>query len=652
MSDFTRTFRGPLAEAFDRACGALITPAVLHGVLAAAPDALPVAPATDRGVWGPSGNVDRLTVNDILRRASAEREQPWPISRARDAARVWRDGDRDTWESATRARQRRVSRAAVAAAVTLKDEWIDALADGVVLLCEQSSWCWPMHDDSHTRSGNVLADVDNPFLDLGAGEVVSQLTWVDHLLAAELDSRYPGLRARIRREARVRIFEPYRLRTDFHWLALDGDAGNWTPWIHGNVLVAALRLLDSPAEADLRAEIVARAIEGIDRFCAALPADGGIDEGYLYWWQGACRAFEALDVLAFATGGVLDGVPAAPALRATFAFMHRAHLGDGWFVNAADADARTEEPMPWHMLHRASRRAGDDDARRFAASRRGSRSAAANERAGLGRLLRGMTDASWISEVPASPPFPRVAWFPDNELLIARESEESARGLALAIKGGHNDEHHNHNDIGSFIVSVDGVPVLVDAGRATYRAETFGPNRYDLWNMQSSWHNLPEVRGTAQADGRDYAASDVAVRLGETPELGLDLVGAYPAADLRSWRRAARLEPAGTESAARVVIDDTWDLAPWTDGPEPETTIHLLVAGGLDARDGEAVVAPLDNAPRVRVRWVPPVSPHLERRELDDPLLRGVWGEHLTRIGLPVTGHFAMRVTVELAPDA
>lgn len=48
-----------------------------------------------------------------------------------------------TWEQPAFARQERLSRAIVAAAVTLDDRWTDEVADGVALLCEQWSWCWP-----------------------------------------------------------------------------------------------------------------------------------------------------------------------------------------------------------------------------------------------------------------------------------------------------------------------------------------------------------------------------------------------------------------------------------------------------------------------------------------------------------------------------
>lgn len=107
------------------------------------------------------------------------------------------------------------------------------------------------------------------------------MAWIDHLLGAQLDERYPGLRDRIRREATARVIDPFLMRRDWHWIGLDGDVHNWNPWIHGNVLVAALRLL--APEDPRRVDTVALCIEGLDRYVASLPEDGAIDEGYAYW---------------------------------------------------------------------------------------------------------------------------------------------------------------------------------------------------------------------------------------------------------------------------------------------------------------------------------------------------------------------------------
>src|SRR5699024_11450505 len=55
---------------------------------------------------------------------------------------------------------------------------------------------------------------------------VQVLAWADLALGGALEERVPGLRARIRREARIRVFAPYLARRDWHWL--HGAAHNWT----------------------------------------------------------------------------------------------------------------------------------------------------------------------------------------------------------------------------------------------------------------------------------------------------------------------------------------------------------------------------------------------------------------------------------------
>jgi hypothetical protein len=627
-------FRGPLAETFG-------SPGSIAASLLPPDEALPLAPASDRGVWdADSGSADRATIAELIGRATAEWDGPWPQPLAHQAAGVHRDGDRIGWEAPAFARQRRLSRAAVAAAATLDDRFLDAVADGIVLLCEQSSWCWPAHDDAFARQGWVLADVDDPFLDLGVGEAVAQLAWLDQLLGAQLDARYPGLRSRMRREARRRVFDPFLTRRDWHWLGLDGDVHNWNPWIHGNVIVAALRLLDRSGEEALRAQLVALALEGLDRYVATLPADGAIDEGYGYWWNGACRALEALDLLSQATGRALDAAE-VPALRATVAFPHRMHLGGEWYVSFADSPARSADDRPWHALHRAARRVKDREAAALAASHRRPGRPAAREGEGLGRLLLGMTDRAWLDAGPAEAPLVQEVWLPSIQVVIAREHGGSARGLSLAAKGGNNGEHHNHNDVGSVIVASDGVPVIVDPGRPSYTLQTFGADRYAIWTMQSAWHSVPEIRGTAQEAGAGFAARDAApVGGAHDGGLALDIARAYSVAGLGAWRREARLDRAARE----VRITEEWRLEPWPgDHPELATILRLVIAGTtrLGDREGELRVEPLEGATPVLIRWSPEISATLVTRELDDPMLSEVWGPSLTRLDLDVTSHLS-----------
>ncbi|HWS36571.1 MAG TPA: heparinase II/III family protein [Actinoplanes sp.] len=547
-----------------------------------------VAPAGDRRTWE---NVDRPTLRALEDRARATLGTPWPTPLAHDFARVFRDGDRDTYEQAIWGRHERLDRAVALAAATLDPVWIDEVADGVILFCEQSTWCWPAHDDTLARHGSVLPTVTDPCLDLGAGEVAAELAHIDHVLGARLDERYPGLRDRIRYEVERRVFEPFRNRRDWQWLGLDGDVNNWNPWIHCNVLVAASALLDDPAE------ITALAAEGIALYEAAVPPDGAIDEGHHYWWFGALRYLEAMELL----GKPLD--------RSLIAFPHRVHLGGPWYVNHADGPARPSPLLPWHALHRLARLVGDPEAEAHAAAQRRPGEPVAHESQRLGHLLQALTDSDWNALTPAASPLPRDVWFPSTQVLLARQRSGTADGLTLVVKGGHNGENHNHNDIGSVIVARDGVPVLIDPGRPTYTAQTFGPDRYDIWTMQSAWHNTPTIRGTQQAAGRSFAARAVIVDDGS---VSMDIAGAYPRGDIRSWVRTARLD----RSTGTVTIRDSWELLPG-DGT---VVIHYLVAG--DPEPG----------------LLPDALPYsLVVKELDDPMLSGVWGARLTRIDIDVT---------------
>lgn len=629
-TDQASPFRGPLAAAWGPAAEADALVATLGA-------ALPVPPATDRSAWDA---VDAATVAELRAAATADLGTPWPATTATTFARVHRDGDRDQHEQRVFARQHRLTRAAVLAAASPgSGAWLDEVADGVLLLCEQTSWCWPAHDRTTAERGDMLPDVTRPFLDLGAGEVAGRLAWLDHLLGDPLDARWPGLRARIRHEVDLRVLRPFEEVDDWHWLGLDGDVHNWNPWIHGNVLVAALALV---ADRDRRAALVARVVEGLDRYVASLPADGAIDEGYAYWWNGAGRALEALDLLRHATGGALDAT-GVPALAQTVAYPHRVHLGGPWYLNVADGQARPPVAQPWAALHRAARAFGDADAVAHAAAHREPGGPVGDADHGLGLLLRALTDPSWLAASPADPPLPRDVWLPSVQVRLARGAAGSTAGLTLAAKGGHDDEHHNHNDVGSFVVALGGVPVAVDAGRPTYTRQTFSPDRYAIWTMQSAWHNVPSVAGVDQPASRAAAAREV---VASESGVAMELADAYPGSGVASWRRDLRLV------RAVVTVRDAWVFA--SDGAWPGSCVRVLLAGSV-LQDAEGlVVRALDDAGAVRVRWSGDVvGASLDVRELDDPMLSSVWGPALTRLTLSLADARSGAVAVtfeEVAP--
>ncbi|MCS5498924.1 heparinase II/III-family protein [Cnuibacter physcomitrellae] len=591
--------------------------------------------SADRRVWE---EADSATLDRIRHEAETERTNPWSDPTASLFARFVRDGDRTEYERAVDARQQRLTRATVLAAVTRADAWVDEAADGVVVLCEQSTWCLPAHDETHARTGDLLPDVSAPTLDLGAGEVAAQLAVADRLLGEDWDLRWPGLRARIRHEVETRVLVPFESRDDLWWLGYSREVNNWNPWILGNVLLAAVLLLD---DADRFARLAARALESLDRYVATLPADGAIDEGVTYWWNGAARMLEALDLLSRVTLGGLDGA-ALPLVAELLRFPLRMQLGDDWYVNVGDGRARSRGGEPWQVAFHWGRVLDDRRVVDWARGARRPGHPVASATGGLPRLVRALVDASWREAVPSAPPYPRRVWLPSVQVLVCREREGDPSGLTLAVKGGDNGESHNHKDVGSFLVAVGGRPLLVDVGKPTYTAQTFSAGRYGIRAMQSGWHNVPAPHGLEQGEGRDVGArveglppdgeplvtAGVATGVDRSARAGvrLDLTGAYPLGEDERWLRSFDLV-----SESRIEVVDTWRLEPA--GGAPAAFLHLVAAGDVRIVDDRVVVRSGDRAISISAGGVVPT---LEEWRLDDPELMAVWGARLTRLRYPL----------------
>lgn len=109
------------------------------------------------------------------------------------------------------------------------------------------------------------------------------------------------------------------------------------------------------------------------------------------------------------------------------------------------------------------------------------------------------------------------------------------------MKGGCNAESHNHNDVGNFIVYSDGNPLIIDVGVGTYTADTFNENRYKIWTMQSSFHNLPKIGVYEQLAGEEFFADEV-VYESDADRISMSLKEAYPkTAGIIAYRRTGEL---------------------------------------------------------------------------------------------------------------
>ena len=98
---------------------------------------------------------------------------------------------------------------------------------------------------------------------------------------------------------------------------------------------------------------------------------------------------------------------------------------------------------------------------------------------------------------------PLRSFFPSGGVLLSRTAPAAKPGFAVELKGGNNDEPHNHNDVGSFSVILGREMVICDPGGEVYTKRTFGPHRYDSKVLSSFGHAVPVIAGQLQRTGAE-----------------------------------------------------------------------------------------------------------------------------------------------------
>ena len=553
----------------------------------------------------------------------------WPAPKASVFLDFVRDGNRTRYESVSFGRRVRLADLVIAEAIEGKGRFVDDILDGVWTICEESFWGVPAHVGAQKR-GPGLPDVTEPVVDLFAAETGMLLAWTDYLVGDSLDRVSPLVRERIRLEIDRRILGPCLERDDFWWMGSSGrSVNNWNPWIVSNWLAAVLLVEKDPAR---RARSVHKALGCLDAFLSSYPADGGCDEGPGYWDRAGGSLFDGLELLRAASGGKID-VFDRPLIKEIGRYIGRVHIAGPWAVNFADAAAKPGGNAP--LIFRYGKAIGDGDLMGFGAwLARGQglgKSAVSGSFGVLGRALPALFGLDELARAAPKEPLFRDAWFPGLQVMTARSAGGSTKGLYLAAKGGHNDESHNHNDVGSFIVYADGEPVLIDVGVETYTAKTFSSRRYEIWTMQSAFHNLPTVNGVMQKNGRAFQARDVRYKADAgRAVLDLDIAAAYPPeAGIATWKRRLTLE-----RGKRVVVEDAYSLKE-AGGP---IDLSFMSRRRPEARsEGRIDLVPDDGAQGGPLKLLfdgRAFKARIETIEIRDERLRGSWGDRVYRIVL------------------
>ncbi len=508
-------------------------------------------PASDKEAWSA---LNKDWKAGTQKAGNSHLHYAYPPILASDFLDFTKTGNRVRYEDKYFARRRALDALVLAQCLEEQENYLNDIVNGIFCICEESGWQLPAHNSYIRDTPQLpLPDSGAPVLDLFACETGSILAATLYLLGDKLDAFSPFIRKRITCELTHRIFTPY-LERHFWWMG-NGDEpmNNWTIWCTQNILIAVF--LTSTDE-DLKRKVFRKACKSVDYFLADYGEDGCCDEGALYYRHAGLCLFNTMEILNHVTGGHFASLYQAPKIKNIASYIMNVHIRDKYYLNFADCSPVAGRCSAREFLFGS--RTENENLMTFAAN---------DFIAGMpqtlllpeeNNLYYRVQNAFSVNEIlsyaachktPVS--YPNM-YYPSTGLFIARDDV-----YFLAAKAGDNGDSHNHNDTGSFIVYKDGLPVLIDVGVESYTQKTFSPQRYEIWTMQSAYHNLPTVSGYMQKDGESYKAQGTDIFFSDDLcEIQMDIAPAYPKdAGLRDYVRKVSLS-----KGAGISISDTFSF--------------------------------------------------------------------------------------------
>jgi hypothetical protein len=496
-----------------------ITEPEIKAILDSTPGS-PLLPAIKDPVWHQVAHraLVRKWLGSIKQLTEKEIGKPMPELTEELYREFYVNGSRLPFETAYFERRRRLARAAISALLddsAERPQWLDSLREKTLAIFSEFSWALPAHVNS--PSGR-----DPLHLDLFAAETAN--------LMAELLTLFPGvydtslvdaIKGRIRRDCSENYVNRHE---DFFWTKAPN---NWNAVCHQGILGAALALEQNTA---LIARMLFLAKKYLPIFLRGFGNDGACSEGPGYWQYGFgwfCVLNEQLETR---TSGQLSLVEGDPHVLEIARFGPRVTLSNFHFVNFSDSP-RTGALSP-SLLTYLGKRLKDEHLLAHAR-----KSYERLDQTGLNlqgqrtdllyfvRLLLN-TPEKTEAEIPLAP---EDFFFKDLAVIVASAKDTSSHFWEFAAKGGDNAEQHNHNDCGSYLLNIDGYPVVAEIGAPEYTKDFFRENRYQYLAARTLGHSLPIVNGREQAPGPQFAAKVISCELTSShAEFSVDLAQCYP----------------------------------------------------------------------------------------------------------------------------
>lgn len=407
-----------------------------------------------------------------------------------------------------------------------KQQYIEGLSQIIEKVCHEYTWCLPAHYD------------DEASIDLFAAETAFTLAELAELLGDRLPSE---LLLTMKAEVFRRVLDPFMKQDNIWW---EQSEHNWASVCGGSIGAAALYYM---RDDDRLPSVLQRVAGAMQCYLQGFLQDGACLEGYGYWQYGFGYYVYFADLLYAYTEGKTN-LFANDKVKQIALFQQKCFIGGKHVVNFSDSLPTSGIFMGLtHYLHQLYNEV-TIPLKSFRASFTEDH---------CGRWAPAVRNLLWLQQhegtawQAASYPLEQAQW-------LISTIHQNERTISFAAKGGHNDEPHNHNDMGHFLIAINGKSVLLDLGSGLYTKEYFGEGRYNYICTSSAGHSVPIIAGELQSAGVDYDATLLELTAGEqTDKMSLELSSAYKLEQLSSFIRTFTWD----KGNAQLTLSDQFQFA-------------------------------------------------------------------------------------------
>lgn len=388
-----------------------------------------------------------------------------------------KNGNRELFERDHEEHETRMHTLFLAYLISEDEKYLEPLADIMWGICDFESWSIPAH-----VSEKLTTEQRRRNLDLCSCIMGYRLSEIVYLIGDKLPEL---VTRRVRDEVRYRVIDSFAEcegEERYFWLT---GTNNWAAVCIAGVLCSYLYLAsDEEIEAQLpRMTAIA------DNYLRGFENDGCCTEGYAYWNYGFSFFCVFAKMLSDYTDGRINYFE-NKKVRKIAMFQQNILLNDKQCLSFSDGGL-SFEPYSWlsHFLKKIY-----PEMQLPALPEEcvvDYKTAPLNHGAPIRYLFWTDPDMLGESVTPKSHIFKDAQWFLHH-----------GAKYSLGAKAGHNDEFHNHNDVGSFLVSKGGRVTFCDPGGGEYTADYFSEKRYSIFVTSARAHSVPIINGIYQSFGK------------------------------------------------------------------------------------------------------------------------------------------------------